>query len=59
MDKKIKCLCGCGCTLYVSLDDRGKKSETLFIASEKNSRKSFKRCSGVQIDRRQLLKLLK
>lgn len=59
MNKTIKCMCGCGYTLYVCLDDKGKTSETLFIGVEKNAKKGFKNFQGLQVNRKELIKLLK
>lgn len=58
-NKKIRCECGCPTWLYISLDDKGTKNETLFIGSELLAIKSFKNFKGVLINRKKLLNLLK
>lgn len=59
MNRKLRCECGCHNWLYISLDDKGTKDETLFIGSELSAIKSFKDFRGVLINRNKLLKLLK
>ena len=54
-DTKIKCMCGCGKTLYVCDNKDGE----VVVGSEDSAKKGFRIFKGVIVNKKDLIKLLK